>query len=284
MTIQDKKFELKILNKELTKISNAIDKKLSSKTYALFNEINKEYRECSYYEKRPNGGGETIYEKPYLKEIGSLHYGSPDKILKWNEDSEAINMLKQEYPDFAKRLMDLYNAKVGFVHNYLEVKSQVDLLKEELEGGNKAQMLFKSMIKQEQNEKKIKAFNSFINSLKDWKPSEIIDDKIVVNGKELKENELVGVIVGLGDKIHPMRAEIAIDKDTNEKVIGLFNYTQWRKSELCIVDTMDNIPSEIIAYAKDETDELFNAEHTQKEVDEAMDVISKDKKSKIDFK
>ena len=40
----------------------------------------------------------------------------------------------------------------------------------------------------------------------------------------------------------------SFDEELGEYYIGVGNYTQWRKSDLIIIDVVDNIPDEVKAY------------------------------------
>ncbi|KAB7891425.1 hypothetical protein [Poseidonibacter ostreae] len=101
-----------------------------------------------------------------------------------------------------------------------------------------------SELKSKENEE---IFSKYIRGLENWTPSELIDDEIIVNGKNIGKSGVVGIKIGRGNRIHLMEVGIVVDKETNEKSIGAYNGTRWYGSDLAIIDTKEDIPKELIS-------------------------------------
>lgn len=234
---------IKELKKTVTQAKNKAEKKLGSKVYELSNEIfQAELKSCTY--NHETGKSETTH--PILKEVHARFNIWCKDILNW---SDLAQMLRDGgYIEYANRLQGLYDAKINLAKEALDLESKYEAELDIFMGTNQAERLFKSFINGEKNNENIERLRRYASSLKEWKSPEIIDGKLFVNGKATDDNTMVGVIIGGGNKIHLMHAYVAKDFKTNEEFIALRNYTQWRRSGLCIVDIMENIPREVIAY------------------------------------
>jgi len=151
--------------------------------------------------------------------------------------------------------MELYQAGLAF---YEEIAGEVDYMERlaihvddeiaRFKGTTAQQLMMRASKDQEVSKQKRAAFAHYAASLGSWVPAEVIDGQIWVNGSRLEhpESEMVGVMIGRGDRIHPMEAIIIMNED-GEKIVAVRNYTQWRRSSLIIVDRMSAIPSELVA-------------------------------------
>ncbi len=90
-----------------------------------------------------------------------------------------------------------------------------------------------------------KDFNNYIKTLKNWKEAELVDGKILVNGKEVEAGTRVAVLIGRGKKIHSMKINVRSDEKTNEDVLVIGNDTRWYYSDLLVIDTLDEVPNVI---------------------------------------
>lgn len=172
--------------------------------------------------------------------------GSSDEISKYEQ---ALSVLEGSYPEY-HTIAKAYFDEVLPYAEYL-IKASSFLLDEEarLKGSTAEQFLMNAMKDKEITEEKRKAMLSYLNVLgnKGWKETELNDKgEIVVNGKLYKEGDFVGVMIGSGIRIHPMKLTV-IEKE-GEKFIAFKNYTRWRRSmSYVVLDFLDAIPQELLS-------------------------------------
>lgn len=98
--------------------------------------------------------------------------------------------------------------------------------------------------RQEILNKKKRDFIEYAVSLEDWKQAAIKDGSIWVNGKNIGTVATVGVRIGNGVRVHPMIVRLV-----NGEIV-IENNTKWKDSALTIVDTMDDVPENVVARKK----------------------------------
>lgn len=91
------------------------------------------------------------------------------------------------------------------------------------------------------NDEKREEFFNYANSLTSWEQTSIKNGNLSINGCEVERKAIVGVRIGNGIRIHPMEIE-----SLNNEII-IMNNTQWRYSDLTVIDLIDNIPLELIS-------------------------------------
>ena len=144
-----------------------------------------------------------------LDNNGSLEYDQ-------NQESENILIDNNEY---------IQDCKDGSVVNFVESYG----MEKPLPSGDN-------------EDKNKKEFDKYTQGLINWQPCQIDEGKLLINGKKQKDsNVTVGVKIGNGNRIHPMK----ISLDTNNLIVS--NNTKWQKSKITIVDTLDEIPSHLIS-------------------------------------
>ena len=100
--------------------------------------------------------------------------------------------------------------------------------------------------KQIQQIKKHNDFVDYVKNINDWKPLEQKGFDFEVNKSKIEDGAILGVRIGNGIRIHPMKAKI----ENNE--IVLENNTRWKDNQLTVVDLIENIPENVIALKKSE--------------------------------
>ncbi|OGS70754.1 MAG: hypothetical protein A3F91_09585 [Flavobacteria bacterium RIFCSPLOWO2_12_FULL_35_11] len=227
--------ELREAKKLLTKMKNKIEKSKGQKIYALSKDMSETY----YASKK---------QDEHLKKAFWNLQSNLKSILMFKELADSI---ESKYPQFAERIMDIYGATIEEATKAMNLQREIEEAEKLLEA-NQAQNAVRELIKTEKREVELKKFNDFLHTLRTWTEPKIKNGSVYINGKKIQEDNEVGVIIGNGKKIHNMHAYIETDSKTGEKFIALTNYTQWKKSRLCIIDEVKNIPPEIMAYQKEE--------------------------------
>lgn len=111
--------------------------------------------------------------------------------------------------------------------NFMKAKTQEDIEKEK-----------------EKKMRQIQKHNEFVDYIKEigsWSPLEKNGFKFEVNKSEIKDGSVVGVRIGNGIRVHPMKAKV-IDEN-----IELENNTKFKDSQLTIIDLIENVPENVIA-------------------------------------
>jgi len=130
----------------------------------------------------------------------------------------------------------------------LEIRKDTKLYEAERERLGYISAITKTLNRYETTDKE---FQDFLFSLENWKPAEIENGILYVNGKEIENGTVCGVKIGSGNRIHLM--EVKISKRLNEKtnveedVITVYNGTRWYNSDIVIIDNEENIPKSILS-------------------------------------
>jgi hypothetical protein len=167
------------------------------------------------------------------------------------DDEKHINIIKKKYPELADTALRVHNELKPLAIEVKELEEHIESEKARLAGTTAQQFLRSASKSKELEEENNKAFLEYASSLNDWQEAKIENGNIIVNGKNVGKEARVGVMIGRGVRVHPMRIYIGTheDKKTKEKkeVIYIENYTQWYRSDLVILDTLENIPKGVIA-------------------------------------
>lgn len=244
---------LKDFKKELTKRQNAFNKKavqffskkrkeLDKKT--LDEVVNDEYYNVLTKEQIGEYGNSTDFGKAYFKLFSYTEYCFPNRFKNAEEFRASIELIKgtKLYP-YAKELFEELNpiAQEWIAdYNYFEKRREIITQITEIQRAI-------NTLKSKENQDKI---DSYIRSLENWKPAEIIEGNIYVNGNNVGKEAIVGMKIGTGKRVHIMKICIRKDEETKEDVIGVWNDTRWRQSDLAIIDIEDKIPDEVISLIK----------------------------------
>lgn len=265
MTRAERETQLKAdMNALLEPIDSLGDLKGRKRAHTkLRNKLEKRIRSTYCKMEIESRGTEIIYSSPleYDHESHEL-IKTPEYEALWDirfasrlmgaEDVEkfqqALSVLEGSYPEYytiAKAYLDEVLPYAEYI-----IKTSSFLLDEEarLKGSTAEQFLMSAMKNKEITEEKREAMISYLNTLrKGWKATELNDKgEIVVNGKPYKEGDVVGVMIGSGIRVHPMKLTV-IEKE-GEKFIAFVNYTRWRRSmSYVVLDFLDAIPQELLS-------------------------------------
>jgi hypothetical protein len=233
------KEEIKEAKKTLTKLANKLNKKANKLSEGM-----KEFTNVAV-------GDFSFDEKSELKSaVWHFHSYHPfsKSIL---EDEKSINIIKKKYPELAGIALKVHNELKPLAVEVKELEEHIESEKQRLAGTTAQQFLRSASKSKELDEQKRKDFLEFANNLNDWQEARIENGNIIVNGKNVGKEAQVGVMIGKGVRVHPMKIYIGIHKDkktnTEKEVIYIENYTQWYRSDLVILDTIENIPQGVIA-------------------------------------
>lgn len=85
------------------------------------------------------------------------------------------------------------------------------------------------------------ALFSYSQTLSNWREAEVVGSSLLINGKTSGKEAIVGVRIGNGLKIHPMKMRV----ENGEAIID--NNTKWKESQLLVVDLIENVPEDCIS-------------------------------------
>lgn len=236
---------LKVGKKGLTKMVNLLYKTIQ-KRGSQFEDVAKEASmEFTYSELVSK---EDTERSTLAKAVSFFHNPHPYiNQLIFTEENLAI--IKDTFPELYKEALSYWNDVKKDVSYVVTLTQHIQDEESRLKGTTAEQFALLASKSREITEDKQLAFARYATSLKDWKPTEIKNGKILVNGNPYKEGDLVGVMIGSGCRVHSMALSIAKreDKETGKayEYIRISNHTQWRRSNLVILDLIDNIPLEL---------------------------------------
>lgn len=251
MTNELFKEQKKQLTKDLNKFSNEAlkffrkNRKELNKT-DLDTLVNDEfYNDICKYENGKDITDEALKEAYFslfsYTRFCSIKSFNKENMANINRNLEVIKNTKF-YP-YAKEIIELQYTNALIL---LEAEKELEKIGEYLGKRNALEKTISSF----KNDENQKTFNKFISSLENWKEASINQDiNLVINGVNYgKEKVMCGVMIGRGKKIHIMEVGISFDEKLGEYYIRVGNYTQWRKSDLIVIDVVDKIPDEVKAY------------------------------------
>jgi len=233
------KEDIRGAKKALTKISNKLQKKAYKfgETMRPFTE--KAMRDFSFGDK-----------SPIAKSVWHFHSYHPfaKSIL---EDEQYIEVVKDKYPNLAEVALKVHSELKPLALEVKELEEHIESEKQRLSGTTAQQFLRSASKSKDLTDKNKQAMIDYANTLKNWKAAFIDNGEIIVNGNKVGKEAFVGVMIGKGIRVHPMHIYIGThtskESGIKEEVIFIKNYTQWNRSDLVILDIMDNIPDEVIA-------------------------------------
>lgn len=232
--------EAKQAKKEFNKYNNTLHSK-SYKAGAKFDKLAWEaHKTFGYGEERDNSPvASAVWQFiSFSGYCNTLCNKSQNLDLIKNDFSELYNAVLEPTLELEKEAKYLVKLEEHIISELARFK-----------GSTAQQFLLQASKSAEISREKQDAFYAYSSSLADWEPSEIINDTIFVNGKEYIKGDIVGVMIGRGNRVHKMSLSIGIHTDKETKVetqvIYISNRTQWRNSSLVILDLIDNIPSEL---------------------------------------
>jgi hypothetical protein len=246
MTTEDFKTFKKLRTKDVNKFS----KDASNFFYKKRKELNgltlSKLVEDEFYKriKRYDDTKNEVLEKSYFNLFSYTSYCFPNRFKDINKMYEDLKNIKGTnlYP-YAKKLIE------DLLPRALELndrEAEIERLTIYFGRRNELQRALDSM----KNEENRKAFDDFIFSLEKWEESYIdsSDNMLCINGKKVGETAVCGVKIGRGNKIHSMEVKVCFDEKEKVYFIGVANFTQWRNSDLVIIDLTENIPDGVKAY------------------------------------
>ncbi len=251
MTNETYKENKKQLTKDLNKFSNTASNFFNKNRKELNKLSLKEMSENEFYKeiKKWENGKDITDEKlskAYFDLFSYTKFCSPKRF---NEN---------EYPTMLSKLEIIKDTKLyPYVKELIEIQYPVaiELMQREKELQKVADYLGKRNALQKsvasfKNEENKEVFTKFIQSLENWEETyiDLSDKKLVINGKKYDGKVNCGVKIGTGNKIHIMEISVEFNKYEQEYYINCVNFTQWKRSGLVIIDTVDNIPDEVKAY------------------------------------
>jgi len=229
--------EAKSAKKELTKYKNTFQ----AKAY-------KEGEKLRPLTETANRDFNYDHKDPLCSAVWSLHSLHPfaPSILKLPIN---IELLKTPYPALYESGLELYEVLRPEAEYLVALEAHINDEIARFKGSTAQQFLLSASKSSELTREKQEAFAKYSATLGEWKKTEIVNDKIIVNGKEYQEGDEVGVMIGRGCRVHRMAIYIGThkDKETGEEteVIYIKNRTQWYYSDLVILDLIEDIPSEL---------------------------------------
>lgn len=241
--------ELKEFKKLLTKEQNNFNREAlkfyRKKRKELDNQDVEDMAHNEYYneftkEQIGEYGESTPFGKAYFNLFSYTSMCFPNRFKDWEALNSQIETIKgtKLYP-YVRELADSLKDRA---FKWLEDEKYYESRREVITQKTQIQRSL-DKLRTEANQEMI---NKYFDSLADWKRAEIINDEIYVNGKNVGKESTVGVKIGTGVRIHIMKIAI-VENDEKEKVIGAYNGTRWRNSDLVIIDEIDSIPEELIA-------------------------------------
>jgi len=271
LTIISTQAELKDGQKLLTKSLNSLNSMTGLKEKRIYNKLVKISNKSLEDEREFNlkldseiikNGGEwnngsyTTFKNRWIKKLGIKR---PDFLSK--EVKQTLPYFFTSHNDIVSKLKSIKptnDIDREFINNYLQVLTamnpfiaKVAKFKTLIEDGQKRLKTRIEVIKGVKSlvGKKNREINEYLVTLNEWVESKAIDtDTMIINGTTTQNKSWVGVLIGRGDRVHPMIAKSVFIKELNKYEIVLENYTQWQKSNLIILDTMENIPKHLFSY------------------------------------
>lgn len=231
--------EAKSAKKQLTKFVNTYIKhiyKLGEPLKEFTNEANKDF---SYDDKSELKSAVWSFHSvhPFAKSIIEL--------------PQALEIIENVYPSLYIAGLKFYNEVKEEATYLIVLENHIVSELSRFKGTTAQQFLLLASKSSEISREKKEAFAKYASSLGKWKQSTIQDAVITVNGTLYNEGDVVGVMIGRGNRVHAMTlsAGRVTDKETKEvtEVIYISNHTQWRNSDLVILDYLKNIPSELMS-------------------------------------
>ncbi len=251
MTNETYKENKKQLTKDLNKFSNTASNFFNKNRKELNKLSLKEMSENEFYKeiKKWENGKDITDEKlskAYFDLFSYTKFCSPKRFdeNKYPTMLSKLEIIKDTklYP-YVKELIEIqYPIAIELMHREKELQKVADYL-------GKRNTLQKS-VASFKNEENKEIFTKFIKSLENWEETyiDLSDKKLVINGKKYDGKVNCGIKIGTGNKIHIMEISVEFNKYEQEYYINCVNFTQWKRSGLVIIDTVDNIPDEVKAY------------------------------------
>lgn len=247
-----KQVDLKSRKKELTKDKNKFNKVAANFFFKNRKDLDglnlDKLANNEFYEEVFANIHKTQLSNAYFNLFSYTAFCFPNRYDEKNlpamiENLEYIKETKL-YP-YVKELFDLLKPRAL---ELLEEEKEIERLNVYFGKRNELQRALQSF----RNDENRKALDEFIFSLEKWEEPKInySNHTLIINGKQTKSSAMCGVKIGRGNRIHIMEVRVCFDDKENEYFIGVSNGTQWRRSDLSVIDIVDNIPDDVIAYFK----------------------------------
>jgi hypothetical protein len=236
--------ELKVAKKELTKLANKLERRASkggrsgSTLHTLARETDQDF---------PFG------DKSKLS-IAVWHFRSYNPFYQYIlQDEISIKIIEKKYPKLAKEAQRVYESLKYLALEVKEFTEHIESERERLMGTTATQFLLRASKNDELTKKNRDAMIKYAKKLNKWKNTVISNGELIVNGVKAGKEAKVGVLIGRGIRVHIMEIYVGIEVDKKTKkesdIICARNYTQWRNSDLVVLDIVKNIPNNVIAYS-----------------------------------